>query len=131
MVNGLHLYSAFTDPMATKVFYILPHVHPFTHSYTDMWKTSELGLSTLDFFFSFIRCNDLEFNLWVPYCIILFYFTFYNGDTIIFMVGYTYLSYDYIVLCCIEFLVVTNVFTIAFLITSLLNKSSFKKKKRS
>jgi len=65
----------------------------------------------------------------VPYCIILFYFTFYNGDTIIFMVGYTYLSYDYIVLCCIEYLVVTNVFTIAFLITSLLNKSSFRKKK--
>jgi len=30
-VNGLHLYSAFTDPMATKVVYILPHIHPFIH----------------------------------------------------------------------------------------------------
>jgi len=28
MVNGLHLYSAFTDPMATKAPYILPHIHP-------------------------------------------------------------------------------------------------------
>jgi len=32
MVNGLHLYSAFTDPMATKALYILPHIHPFTNS---------------------------------------------------------------------------------------------------
>jgi len=32
MVNGLHLYSAFTDPMATKALYILLH----THSYTDV-----------------------------------------------------------------------------------------------
>jgi len=31
MVNGLHLYSAFTDPMATKALYILPHIHPFIH----------------------------------------------------------------------------------------------------
>jgi len=30
-VNGLHLYSAFTDPMATKVLYILPHIHSFIH----------------------------------------------------------------------------------------------------
>jgi len=35
MVNGLHLYNAFTDPMATKALYILPHIHPFTHSYTN------------------------------------------------------------------------------------------------
>jgi len=34
MVNELHLYSAFTDPMAIKALYILPHIHPFTHSYT-------------------------------------------------------------------------------------------------
>jgi len=30
MVNELHLYSAFTDPMAIKALYILPHIHPFT-----------------------------------------------------------------------------------------------------
>jgi len=44
MVNGLHLYSAFTDgpnghrfhPMATKALYILPHIHhSYSHSYTD------------------------------------------------------------------------------------------------
>jgi len=34
MVNGLHLYSAFTDPMATKALYILPHIHPFTYTPT-------------------------------------------------------------------------------------------------
>jgi len=27
MVNGLHLYSAFKDPMATKALYSLPHIH--------------------------------------------------------------------------------------------------------
>jgi len=31
MVNGLHLYSAFTDPMATKALYFLPHIHSLTH----------------------------------------------------------------------------------------------------
>jgi len=31
MVNGLHLCSAFTDPMATKMLYILPHIHSFIH----------------------------------------------------------------------------------------------------
>jgi len=34
MVNGLHLYSAFIDLMATKALYILPHIHPFTHIHT-------------------------------------------------------------------------------------------------
>jgi len=34
MVNGLHLYSAFIDPMATKALYNLPHTHPFIHSFT-------------------------------------------------------------------------------------------------
>jgi len=34
MVNGLHLYSAFTDPMAIKALYITPH--PFTHSYNTL-----------------------------------------------------------------------------------------------
>jgi len=33
IINGLHLYSAFTDPVATKALYILPHIHPFTHSF--------------------------------------------------------------------------------------------------
>jgi len=33
MVNGLHLYSAFIDLMATKALYILPHIHPFTHTF--------------------------------------------------------------------------------------------------
>jgi len=28
MVNGLHLYCAFKDPMATKALYILPHIQP-------------------------------------------------------------------------------------------------------
>jgi len=32
MINGLHLYSTFTDPMATKALYICLL---FTHSYTD------------------------------------------------------------------------------------------------
>jgi len=32
MANGLHLYSAFTDPMATKALYRLPHIHPFIFS---------------------------------------------------------------------------------------------------
>jgi len=32
MVNGLHIYSTFTDPKATKALYILPHIDPFTHS---------------------------------------------------------------------------------------------------
>jgi len=36
MVNELHLYSAFTDPMVTKV----PHIHPFTHSFIH-WKPSK------------------------------------------------------------------------------------------
>jgi len=34
MVNGLHLYSAFTDPMATKALYILPHIHSLIHTPT-------------------------------------------------------------------------------------------------
>jgi len=29
--TGLNLYSAFTDPMATKALYILPHIHLFIH----------------------------------------------------------------------------------------------------
>jgi len=33
-INGLHLYSAFTDPMATKALYILPHIHSFIHIHT-------------------------------------------------------------------------------------------------
>jgi len=36
MVNGLHLYSAFIDLMATKALYIrLTFTHSHTHSYTD------------------------------------------------------------------------------------------------
>jgi hypothetical protein len=31
-VNGLHLYSAFTDPLATKALYILPHIHSLIHT---------------------------------------------------------------------------------------------------
>jgi len=27
MVNALHLYSAFTDPMATKALHIFPHIY--------------------------------------------------------------------------------------------------------
>jgi len=34
MVNGLHLYSTFTDPMGTKALYIFAS-HSYTHSYTD------------------------------------------------------------------------------------------------
>jgi len=36
MVNGLHLYSTFTDPMATKALYIgLTFTHSHSHSYTN------------------------------------------------------------------------------------------------
>jgi len=36
MVNGLHLYSAFIDLMATKALYIcLTFTHSYTHSHTD------------------------------------------------------------------------------------------------
>jgi len=35
MVNR-HLYSAFTDQVATKALYILPCIHPFTYSFTPM-----------------------------------------------------------------------------------------------
>jgi len=34
----VHLYNTFTDPMATKVLYILPHIHPFTHSFIHQWR---------------------------------------------------------------------------------------------
>jgi len=33
MLNGLHKNSTFTDPMATKAFYILPQIHAFIHSF--------------------------------------------------------------------------------------------------
>jgi len=36
MVNGLHLYSTFADPMSTKALYFcLTFTHSLTHSYTD------------------------------------------------------------------------------------------------
>jgi len=36
LVNGLHLYSAFIDLMATKALYIcLTFTHSYIHSYTD------------------------------------------------------------------------------------------------
>jgi len=44
MVNGLHLYRAFRDPMATKALCILPRIHPFTHSYTDSILNGRLSV---------------------------------------------------------------------------------------
>jgi len=36
MVNGLHLYSTFADPMSTKALYFcLTFTHSLSHSYTD------------------------------------------------------------------------------------------------
>ena len=34
MVNGLHLYSAFLTSGHSKHFTILPHIHPFKHTFT-------------------------------------------------------------------------------------------------
>jgi len=31
----IEIYCTFNRPMATKALYILPHIHPFIHSYTD------------------------------------------------------------------------------------------------
>jgi len=36
------IYSAFTDTMATNVFYMLPHIHLFTHSFIH-WRQCQPG----------------------------------------------------------------------------------------
>jgi len=48
MVNGLHLYSAFTDPMATKALYIcLTFTHLFHTPKAVSARQEQLGLGVL------------------------------------------------------------------------------------